>query len=261
MSFFAMLAQANIVNSVEVLPSWTQGRATFGGLIAALLYQHALSVVGTEQPIRSMTFSFVAPVVVGEVSLQSTILRQGKSVIQAETKMWQNGEVVAMMLASFGVSRVSKIIITPESAPTFNSPDECAPLPYLPNVTPEFTRHFDFRWTVGALPFSASDSGKMGGWVRFNDEANLVQISHLLAIVDSWPPSVLQMFNTIAPISTLTWTIEFLNSSFSDLTSDWWQYLAEAEASANGYAHIGAKLWNKSGELIAISRQTVAVFA
>lgn len=261
MSFSAMLAKANTFNTVEILPSWSQGRATFGGLIAALLYQNALSIVGTEQPIRSMTFSFVAPVAVGEVSLQSTVLRRGKSVIQAETKMWQNGEVVAVMLASFGVSRDSKIVIKPESAPTFKTPDEGLPLPYLPNITPDFTRHFDFRWTIGTLPFSGSDSGTIGGWVRFNDEASIVQISHLLAIVDSWPPSVLQMFNTIAPISTLTWTIEFLTSSFTELTSDWWQYLAEAEASANGYAHIGAKLWDKNGQLVAISRQTVAVFA
>ena len=165
MSFSAMLAKANTFNTVEILPSWSQGRATFGGLIAALLYQNALSIVGTEQPIRSMTFSFVAPVAVGEVSLQSTVLRRGKSVIQAETKMWQNGEVVAVMLASFGVSRDSKIVIKPESAPTFKTPDEGLPLPYLPNITPDFTRHFDFRWTIGTLPFSGSDSGTIGGWL------------------------------------------------------------------------------------------------
>ncbi len=261
MSFSAMLAQATSTNKVEILPSWTQGRATFGGLIAALLYQHALNMVGTEQPLRSLTVSFIAPVAIGEVGLQTTVLRRGKSVIQAETKMLQNGAVVAMALQSFGLSRDSAIIITPETAPSFKAPMDGIALPYIANVTPEFTRHFDLHWAVGTLPFSASTSGTMGGWMRFKDEIDDCQVSHLLALVDAWPPSVLPMFNTIAPISTLTWTIELLTNHFHALSSDWWQYLADADASANGYAHIGAKIWDKNGQLVAISRQTVAVFA
>lgn len=261
MSFSAMLAQAASTNSVEILPSWTQGRATFGGLIAALLYQHALTVVGAEQPLRSFTISFVAPVAIGEVSLQTTVLRRGKSVIQVETKMLQNSAVVAMALQSFGLSRESNIIIAPEIAPCFKAPADCLTLPYVPQVTPDFTRHFDLCWAVGTLPFTASTSGTMGGWMRFSNESSDCQVGHLLALADAWPPSVLPMFKTVAPISTLTWTVEFLSNHFQVLGSDWWQYLADADASANGYAHIGAKIWDKNGQLVAISRQTVAVFA
>ncbi len=261
MSFSTMMAQASVSDAVDILPSWGQGRATFGGVIAALLYQHVHNVVASEQPLRSLTMSFVAPVTVGAVTLESRVVRRGKSVIQAESRMLQHGEVVALMLASFGASRASTVIVAPDVAPVFKTPEASVPLPYIPNVVPEFTRHFDLHWAVGSLPFSANHSSTMGGWVRFNAETGQSQISHLLALVDSWPPSVLQMFNIIAPISTLTWTIEFLANTIDSEISDWWQYLAEADASSDGYAHIGAKLWSKSGQLVAISRQTVAVFA
>ena len=109
-------------------------------------------------------------------------------------------------------------------------------------------------WAVGTLPFTASTSGTMGGWMRFSNESSDCQVGHLLALADAWPPSVLPMFKTVAPISTLTWTVEFLSNHFQVLGSDWWQYLADADASANGYAHIGAKIWDKNSYIIRLDR-------
>jgi acyl-CoA thioesterase len=61
--------------------------------------------------------------------------------------------------------------------------------------------------------------------------------------------------------STLTWTIEFVQPLLALSTLDWCKYLVETEHAADGYGHAAAKLWDEGGRLIAMSRQTVTVFA
>jgi acyl-CoA thioesterase len=61
--------------------------------------------------------------------------------------------------------------------------------------------------------------------------------------------------------STLTWTIEFVQPLLEVSTLDWCKYLVEIEYAADGYGHAAAKLWSHDGQLIAMSRQTVTIFA
>ncbi len=84
--------------------------------------------------------------------------------------------------------------------------------------------------------------------------------AHLLALVDAWPPSVLPMLRQPAAGSTLTWTIEFVQSVRSLNAGDWCQYRVETEYAREGYGHAAAALWSADGALLALSRQTVTVF-
>ncbi len=59
MSFNQMLAQAATQNSVDILPGWGQGRVTFGGVIAAVMLENLLAMVGTDLALRSLTVSFL----------------------------------------------------------------------------------------------------------------------------------------------------------------------------------------------------------
>lgn len=274
MSLESMLAQAASGDEIEILPGWGQGRATFGGALAALMFQHARSrlaqgAAGTggaaDLPVRSLTISFVAPVAAGAVTLASTVLRRGKSVSQMETRMLQNGEVVAAMLASFGAARDSSIVVAAVTAPPLAAPESGQPLPYIPGVVPEFTQHLDFRIVHGGIPFTGQSTSDIDGWMRFRELDVTCDVPHLLALVDAWPPAILQMVKGFAPASTLCWTIEFpdpqLAGGMAGRTGDWWQYIARTEAADDGYGHIAAHCWNSRGELVAISRQTVTVFA
>ncbi|OYU87823.1 MAG: hypothetical protein CFE45_24655 [Burkholderiales bacterium PBB5] len=77
---------------------------------------------------------------------------------------------------------------------------------------------------------------------------------------DAWPSAVQPHLSTPAPGSSLTWTIEFVQPFPALTTEDWCMYQAEVEHARDGYGHIAAGLWSPSGELIALSRQTVTVF-
>lgn len=84
---------------------------------------------------------------------------------------------------------------------------------------------------------------------------------HILALVDAWPPALLSHLKKPAAGSTLTWTIEFVQPLLALSTLDWCKYLVDIEHATDGYGHAAAKLWSEDGQLIAMSRQTVTIFA
>jgi len=97
--------------------------------------------------------------------------------------------------------------------------------------------------------------------VREQNARDQVSVADLLGLVDSWPPAVLPMLKAPAPGSSMTWTLEFMPGATFGSGQQWWQYLAETEWAAEGYAHTRARVWDERGKLVAISRQTVTVFA
>ncbi|WP_288132609.1 thioesterase family protein [Microbulbifer sp.] len=260
MKFSDILRDARGTADTTVPEGWMQGRAAFGGLAAALVYE-AIAARSQDAPLRSLTTSFVAPAKQGKLERRSEVLRRGSSVTQIEGRAVQEGQVVTAALASFGSGRDSAIRVSLPSAPTFTAPDACQALPDIDGLTPEFARHFDYRIAEGALPFSGISETRLGGWMRFRNCDEPVTVSHLLALIDAWPPAVLQMLSELAPASSLTWTLEACHPLSQRSAGDWWQYQAEIEQAGDGYAVIQAKIWDADGKPVALSRQTVTVFA
>ncbi|MFJ4251402.1 acyl-CoA thioesterase II [Pseudomonas sp. DTU12.3] len=243
---------------------WAQGRASFGGLVAALQYEAMRAKVPADRLVRSLAITFVGPVEPDvPVRFEVDVLREGKAVSQVLGRAVQNGQVVTLVQGSFGASRASEVAVAALPAPQMKHWDECQELPFIKGVLPEFMRHLAMRWSIGGLPFSGNDSREMGGWVRLRGDVKEEPVSeaHILALVDAWPPSLLPHLKKPAMGSTLTWTIEFVQPLRPLSTLDWCKYRVETEYAADGYGHAAAKLWSAEGELIAMSRQTVTIFA
>lgn len=248
-------------DAITIPPGWTQGRANYGGLVAALLYARMAGVLGAARALRSATVSFVGPVATGPATVTARVLREGKSVVQMEAHLEQDGQVMAAMLASFGAARESALAVDEAPAPLFPAPDACAAWPDIPGLTPEFARHFDFRQAQGGAPFTGSAKGEMGGWMRLKDARDGLDYADLFLLIDAWPPAVLPMVRGVAPGSTMCWTLEPIRLPAGKTGRDWWQYLATTDYFHDGYGHCGARIWDDEGRLVAISRQTVVVFA
>jgi acyl-CoA thioesterase len=250
--------------SVTVPPTWAQGRAAFGGLMAAMVYEAMRLKLTDDRPVRSLAISFVAPAAADvPIRFEVDVLREGKAVSTLLGRAVQEGQVVTLVQGNFGAGRPSVVNIPAQPAFAMKPLKQAAPeLPYIKGVTPEFMRHVALRWAVGGLPFSGNDSRQMGGWVRLRDIADeALNVSHLLALVDAWPPSLLPHLKQPAAGSTLTWTIEFIQPTPTLSTLDWCRYCVETEYARDGYGHAAAALWSEKGELLALSRQTVTVFA
>src|SRR4051812_28361567 len=86
------LAGANGSYSAQISDLWSQGRAAFGGLVAALLARALEQVVPPDRTLRSALIDFIAPVAPGAVTVQASVLRAGKSLVHAEARMLQAGQ-------------------------------------------------------------------------------------------------------------------------------------------------------------------------
>jgi len=248
--------------AVVIPPSWGQGRAAYGGLVAALLQTHLQQQQGEGRPLRAAHIAFIGPAAVGDAMLESRQLRAGKSALQAEVRLLQGDAVVATLQASFGADRASQLNEPAPAVPAMKGPDECQALPYIAGLTPEFTQHFEMRWSEGGLPFSGHASPHMKGWIRLRDadDASLIDPALVLALVDAWPPAVVARCNGPANLSTMTWAAGYRPVNEAIRADGWWAYQADTLSSGDGYAHIRSTLWTPQGEAIAFGQQTVAVF-
>lgn len=261
MTFDDILACVDGKGNGHFPEGWGQGRALFGGLVGAVLFDHLQKTVAAGRTLRSFSLSFVAPATPGAVSLRSEVFREGKSVMQAQVRAEQQGQVVAVMLASFGATRSSGIHVEAPETPAMRSVEESMPMTFVEGVFPDFLAHFDMCWAQGAAPFSGAAKPDFSGYMRFQEAPERFSIPAFIALADAWPPSVLPMLTGPAPASSLTWTLELLDDPSSRSPDTWWQYQVITDHFSEGYGQSRATIWDDQGKALAFSSQTVTVFA
>jgi acyl-CoA thioesterase len=264
MALAVLYQQIEQSETIQIPAGWGQGRTIFGGLAAAILmYKAVMTIQNPQQQLLSTSVTFVGPVQQGLAHITSEILRQGKSVTTIEVRLWQEGRVQTILLASFGMARASSIEVNKlPQAPLYSPPDSLFEIPaHFP--LPECFKHFELRWADINLPCTASQRPDFEGYCRFDPKVHVSRTMHiadLMAIFDIWPPGVLPMFQHIAPASTLTWHVTYIQPLQTQI-HDWMKYKVVTDAAQQGYSTEHAYLWDSHDRLIAIARQTVTVFA
>jgi acyl-CoA thioesterase II len=253
---------ADTSSVVTIKDDWTQGKTLYGGLSAALLYHSMKQHVADEsREIRSFNCNFIGALLPDkEFTVQTSVLRQGKNVSQLMAQAVQNGQVMVMAQATFGVSRESKISVNNDNNHKMPWPTKANFIPQIPKITPRFLRHFDLVIQDGKMPFTSSSNSHYHGWMRFKQPPKQITDTHIVAMIDAWPPTVLQMLRWSAPASTMSWNLEFIHPHSPYQADDWFAYQCRTRQAAAGYAHTEANIWDAKGQLIALSRQAVAVF-
>lgn len=251
-------------NEIDLPTGWLQGRTIYGGLVSGLMMQKAVLAVNDEHKrLLSSYVTFVGPVQEAPVRISAEILREGKSVTTVEVRLWQDDAVQSILIASFGAERQSEIKVQQErQAPDYGVPEQWPLLPFHP-LMPQCYQQFELAWAEGQFPCTASQKPDFGGWFRFNPnlhENRAFTVADLMSVLDIWPPGVLPMFKRMAPASSLTWQVSYIHPIQHQL-HDWFKYKVFTDYADNGYATEYAHLWDAENRLIAISRQTVTVFA
>src|SRR5277367_1088139 len=81
--------------SAEIGDDWSQGRATFGGMVAALGNEAMRKLVPADRQLRGIDTVFVGPAFAGKVRIEAQVLRVGKIVTMACAKLWSADQVAA----------------------------------------------------------------------------------------------------------------------------------------------------------------------
>jgi acyl-CoA thioesterase len=263
MTFFEVLesiapAESNVW-SVRVDESWLQGRAIFGGMVAALCNEAMRRLVPRARAVRAVEVTFVGPAVPGEVRLEAQILRVGKAVTVAQGRAISEGQIVAQATGIYGDSRASALHYCPAAAVDVPRVDTLRDVDMTRPGRPAFSRHFGMRWAQGASSFSGSSISTSKAYARHACSGVFTE-SHLIALCDSIPSPSLQMLKSPAPASSLIWTLEFVRPHFEFPIDAWWRLDTSAEAANDGYVNQSGVIVNPDGEVAALSRQLVTIY-
>ncbi|WP_432460717.1 acyl-CoA thioesterase [Agarivorans sp. QJM3NY_25] len=248
--------------TLTISSCWTQGRTVFGGLSAALLSDAMQTLVSDSQRLlRSLSTSFVGPLLADmPFSIELELLRTGNNASHINARIVQAGQVAVTQQASFALPRNSRLVVNSQMGHQLSLPERLAILPDVEGLIPRYMQHIDLALAAGGLPYSASQDSHLHGWMRFKQPPRAFSDAHLICLVDAWPPAVIQMMKQRAPASSMTWNLEFVHPQRTVAASDWLAYQAQTRQAADGYAHCEANIWDRDGELLAISRQMVTVF-
>lgn len=240
---------------------WAQGRTVFGGLSAGLLYQVLKCIVPAERVLRSITFNFVGPLNTEQpFGFSWQLLREGKNATQITANIVQDDQICLTALACFAQDRNSKVRVYSEIKPLPEPPKKAKFIPQIPGVTPKFLRHIDLSISEGKVPFTGSKQSSYKGWMRLKKAPQVFTDAHILTLIDGWPPTILQMPLGPAPASTMSWNVEFVHPHKPLEPEAWLAYEAHTVQAYGGYGHAEAQIHDAEGDLIAISRQLIAIF-
>ncbi|ETN93301.1 hypothetical protein U062_01189 [Gammaproteobacteria bacterium MOLA455] len=259
-SYYEELAKTT--NELTVDDSWGQGRSVFGGLTTAMVLTYIETQTGLKDcDLRTINIHFCGAAIEGELcELTYKILSEGRSVIQVEGQLLQNGAVKTQVVACFSRQRVSSIRFSEAPIQFEKMPQEGIKMPFIKGVVPGFVRYLDTRFTSTAMPYSGSNEAVISGWMRFEDRPEVFSDSAILALIDAWPPAVMPMLSQPAPTSSITWNVEFIQPRTELAADDYLYYHCEVVQADRGYAHTEAKVYHPNGELLALSRQLVGVY-
>jgi len=254
--------------SFEVPDDWLQGRTSFGGLVSVFAVQAMRDAAGADWPdgvaLRALQTNFIAPVEAGPVELQVQLLRAGRNLRQLQARVLQRGETAALAVGVFGGARQTKVPPhAPQRPAPARTPEQIAPLTFLPGVWPEFTRHLDMRWCTGTPPFS----GRADTWdgsihLRLLDADAATLPPELLTVLlaDASPTPALSQFDRPVPASSVSWALELCPLVSQETQDGWWRADTRALAAAGGYVNQQSMLWSPGGSLAALAYQVVTVY-
>lgn len=255
----AELVPALIEGALTVPEDWGQGRTAYGGLLAAVAVHALRPQVPPERPARSLFFQFLGPICPGErIQVRAEILRAGKSLTVGQVTLSVKGEPSFVGLITYAASRPSSAQAPGDPAPSWPAPEELPAVPFASELTPKFTRAFDYRWVEGALPFSAASQGQFGGYFAYRDEPGAAETA-LLGMFDAWPPAALPLLDGPAPASSVSWSVHLFEQP-EVRARQWWRYRAHTVAAGQGSATTRAQLFHPDGRLIACGEQLVALY-
>lgn len=244
----------------DVRPEWFQGRGAYGGVLGGALLRSMMRELNepAREP-RSLTVHFCAPVGEGEAVLTVRVERAGRQVSHLSARLEQGGQVACLASATFALSRETSLVYSEARPPKVPPPAEVRTTPS--ELLPVFGRQFEYRWCVGAAPYSGAAEARVGGWIRPRVPTPL-DAPLVVALMDAFPPAAFTRVEGFCNGATMDYTVQFhtplpLAGAAPDA---FYLRTGESRWAAEGYADDQAELWSEDGRLVARFRQLAAVF-
>jgi acyl-CoA thioesterase len=248
---------------------WNCPIVPHGGIVtAAAAHAMATEIAAPEHRLRSVTAVFAGQVRPGDVDIDVTVLRRGRSMTQATATVHNPGVDAGLTaVAVFGAPRRG-FEFTDVEPPDVPPPDECPSFrDERPEGAPEmmhfnFWDHVEGRPAKGHAPWEDYEptSSEVASWYRF-DEPPMTPDGRLdpLALVvlsDTMPGAVGERIGPgrgpyLPPSADLT--VHLLDTT----SAEWVLGRNRARHAGDGYASTENELWSPDGRLLSYATQTM----
>lgn len=246
----AVTLQSPGVFGVTISDRWSVGVGANGGYVAGLLTRALLHDLSDEQrQLRSLTTHFLRPALPGPATITVRVLRAGNTTT-ADATLIANGKEIAIARGVIAGPRATSGWIH-RAAPPFPDP-ESVPLrgPMDDKTVPA---RYDIRFVTGGMPPPELSTAEASGWIRPADGA-VVDVTHLVAITDAFPPPIVMMAGPPLVASTIDLTVHVFPAGHHP-TDDWLAVTNRSSVLADGYIECDTELWSREGQLLAQARQ------
>jgi acyl-CoA thioesterase len=251
--------------------TWAAPNVPHGGLALAAATRGMQASVPEHMSLRSVTCVFAAPVEAGDVEIDVTALRVGRSVAQTLATMRTPGRDAGLTaIAVFGAPRAGfefTDVAAPAMPPVEPLPSFRDPLPegveFERDPFPLWVHHLEGKPVVGHPPWEhyLPFSSERGNYQRFDETPYLddgtVDPLALVTLCDMMPGAVAERlglpleYDWYGPSADLT--VHVVGTA----RSEWLYARNRARRAGDGYASVEVEIWDPATGLVAYGTQTM----
>jgi acyl-CoA thioesterase len=236
----------------------------YGGVTAATMMKAVMQHPARLGEPVALTVNFAGPVGRGPFTVRARAARTNRSnqhwlVEQLQTDAQGRAETVTTASAVTALRRETFNLVD-HAMPDVPAPETIAPLRFRGG--PEWFQCYDLRPVSGAVP-RVWDGGNAGDsisrlWMRDQPARPLDYVS-LAALCDFFFPRIWRRRAIRMPTGTVSMTSYFHTDApqLAETGTDFLLGQARGQAFYNGYFDQTAQLWNRAGDLLVTTHQTV----
>jgi acyl-CoA thioesterase len=234
-------------------PSWNTQLGPNGGYLAAIVLRAmAAELDDPPRAARSLTCHYLRPPGAGELRVDVTVERSGRSLSTVSARLSQGGTLCVIAVGAFAVDFRGALdyAASPPSMPAPAEVERLAPVAIVP-----ITEHFEMRPTIGAPLYAGADESTSGGWLRFAD-GQALDAPALAMLADAWWPSPMPRLTRPAAAPTIDLTVHFrAPAAAAAIVQEPVLAVFRSSTAAGGFFEEDGELWSADGVLLAHSRQ------
>jgi acyl-CoA thioesterase len=199
---------------------------------------------------RSMSLHYLRPPTAGDVEVEVTVERSGRSATTCSARMFQGDRLMTIALCVLSTDYDGMAEWAP-GPPAAGLPAETPELS-IPGTPPPMFERLETRPAFGSPPFSGGPEAVTGGWLRTRDGDRLTP--ELVALfTDAWWPAPFSRLDAPSQAPTLELTIHFRARPQPD--EEYALVHFRSDASIDGLFDEQGEVWGSDGRLLAQSRQ------
>lgn len=239
-------------------PTWNSWVGVHGGYLVAELTAGA-AVLAPGQAVQSVHALFPRPITDGAALLSLHAERRGRGAAfmsgRAHSAGGQLAVIVQILTGLAGPGPAYPAAPAPEAP----DPEGLEPYAFPVELVP-FTQHLEIRPVSDSRPFAGGEVAELVAWVR-HDVTDADQTQTLLILSDALPPALYAVMDAPLPIPSADLTLHLTSHAQRCDPADWFLVRMTTEFAADGWSIDAASVWDRSGQLLAVGRQSRRVLA